>query len=266
MQVFKQYVKDTDRDKISLNDHVIEVVMSYLVTEKTDIRYDCKTNQEGMVEIYDSDGSLVERGSYYGNVEHGKFTVYVQKMIYQQYHYKNGKLHGEFKRWSSDGNLIEQCNYQDNCLQGELKRWWNDGALMHIQNYTGGLQDGYQHYFHKNGKKSEEYHYILGDQEGEQKTYYQWGTIREVYNMRNNLKYGKYIKYYANERKQVECHYDNLLEGEYTEWLDDGRMYINCFYVKGKMHGIYREYDGDTLYEKEFQNGVCIAARVKIIE
>ena len=59
MQVFKNYVKGADRDKISLSDDTINIIMSYLVKGKSEIVYDCSTGPKGIFEVYNSAGQLV---------------------------------------------------------------------------------------------------------------------------------------------------------------------------------------------------------------
>ena len=50
----------------------------------------------------------------------------------------NGKLHGEYKSWWSNGTLSAHCYFENGKLHGEYKRWWENGTLWEHSEYKNG--------------------------------------------------------------------------------------------------------------------------------
>ena len=51
--------------------------------------------------------------------------------------YKKGKLHGTYKVWNSEGQLIRETNYK-NGVYGDHKRFYRDGSLMYEYAFNQG--------------------------------------------------------------------------------------------------------------------------------
>lgn len=67
--------------------------------------------------------------------------------------YKDGRLHGEKKVWSSDSShvLIAQLNYSFGKAHGEQKKWYPTGEIFQKTNFNMGIEDGIQQAYRKNG-------------------------------------------------------------------------------------------------------------------
>ena len=49
-----------------------------------------------------------------------------------------GELHGEYKQWWSNGQLMEQTTYIEGKRHGEHKEWHYNGQLMEQTKYVEG--------------------------------------------------------------------------------------------------------------------------------
>jgi antitoxin component YwqK of YwqJK toxin-antitoxin module len=65
--------------------------------------------------------------------------------------YKNGKIDGEAKYWSSDGYLINMVNYVNDQFHGEWIDYYKNGKTQHIINYAYGKKNGKEIWYHESG-------------------------------------------------------------------------------------------------------------------
>ena len=101
-----------------------------------------------------SDGTLLKKFSVYeGRLEGVSFTYFPNGKLRFSETYKDGKLHGEVKRWKLDHGyqLVAQLSYQKGKLHGEQKKWYNTGELNYLMQMNEGREEGIQQAFRKNG-------------------------------------------------------------------------------------------------------------------
>ena len=75
----------------------------------------------------------------------------------------------------------------------------------------------------------------------------------------NFIRNGRYIRYYSNGQKWVECIYVNgNAHGKYEVWYENGQKRIECNYVNDKLHGKYEEWyeNGQKWVECTYVNGI----------
>lgn len=251
MQVFKNYVKGADRDKISLSDDTINIIMSYLVKGKSEIVYDCSTGPKGIFEVYNSAGQLVRQTYYSRGVKHGLSSTWQDGVLRSQYNYRSNKLHGICRTWNERGILIDECNYENDHSYGESRSWTDDGVLSKVENYVNGIQNGLQLTYHRNGKISEESIVSDGILVGKVNTFYESGEPLEIYEV-DEYKHGEYLMFHENGQLKIQCKYhENELEGEYCEWDEEGTLILECYYVADKLHGVHRELVGSSGHIRE---------------
>lgn len=54
----------------------------------------------------------------------------------------------------------------------------------------------------------------------------------------NNMRQGEYKEWYDNGQMSRHCFYVNgKLHGEYKSWHNNGHMFEHCIYVNGELHG-----------------------------
>ncbi len=63
-----------------------------------------------------------------------------------------GLRKGEARRWSAEGQLIDQAGWEANQLHGEHKVWSNAGTLVEHSRYEHGKRQGMQETWYENGK------------------------------------------------------------------------------------------------------------------
>ncbi len=64
---------------------------------------------------------------------------------------RNGKWNGEWEKYFSDGNLMEEGDYKEGRRHGIWKVYHSNGGLSFLSNYKDGNLDGYSEGYDKNG-------------------------------------------------------------------------------------------------------------------
>lgn len=92
-------------------------------------------NRIGKWLYYYPDGKtlLIEENYVDGVLEGNYISYFKNSKISEQLIYKNGKLHGNIKRFADNGTKIEDLNYIDGVLNGPANYYNIDGMLI----YTG---------------------------------------------------------------------------------------------------------------------------------
>jgi len=80
----------------------------------------------------------------------------------RQYYTVDGKLDGEYKRWDSDGDLLEHYYYKNGKREGEYKAWYSNGQLMAHRYYKNDKLDGEYKSWYDNGQLIAHCHYKNG--------------------------------------------------------------------------------------------------------
>ncbi len=130
--------------------------------DKAELRYDRNKSLwildsqlfTGFAVSYYSDGSIKERfGLLDGRKESQATYWYSNGQVKFSMSYRNGKLHGEKKTWSSDSahTLLAHYNYNAGKLDGEQKKWYPTGELFMKMYFKEGKEHGLQHAYRKNG-------------------------------------------------------------------------------------------------------------------
>lgn len=155
-----------------------------------------------------------------------------QPVVNVSYYYKKLK--------SSEGTYIGDQK------TGEWYYWGTNGYLEKRENYTAGVPDGrYESFYNTNSpgglikparKKYKEYLY-------NQKT----GTVqfcKESGYYNRGLKDHTWLYYNYGNRLYKKATYSNdTLNGEYEEYLANGKLLIRCQYKNGLLHGPYEKYE-----------------------
>lgn len=82
------------------------------------------------------------------------------------------------------------------------------------------------------------------------------GTYRSLNPDRKN---GKYISFYPNGNKSLECYYsDNILNGNYKAWYENGTLKYQAGYKNNKLHGSSKLWSETGVLKKivEYKNGL----------
>ena len=109
--------------------------------------------------------------------------------------YRNGRLHGAFLQFRSDGSREFEVTFVDGVENGPFKRWFKNGKLWVKENYFAGKLDGVSKIFHSDGKLQIQSIYQSGKKNGLENSWYDNGKIRweivyEEGNIKSKLRWG----------------------------------------------------------------------------
>jgi len=182
-------------------------------------------------------------------------------IIAKEGNYKDGKLEGNYTKYSKNGKKIEDGIYKDDEIV--LKKVYNEtekNELASIRHYKDGKLDGEEIYFYKgiklkflrkNGKMIGEYTVYdkstgkILDKDNVDKTFkYGWNCysnnkFKSIYGKnKDGEKDGKYKEFYENGQLKYENNYkDGKLEGEFKRFREDGTLQYLQKYSNGKLEG-----------------------------
>ena len=74
---------------------------------------------------------------------HFVFTTHMQRWRkdgthYYEHNYKDGKMHGVYKKWREDGTPEYELNYKDGEMHGVCRQWSVNGKLIYECDYEEG--------------------------------------------------------------------------------------------------------------------------------
>ena len=162
------------------------------------------------------------------------------KQIQEEKMLRDGKIHGIYKRWHSNGLLCEESLYNNGKLHGKQTYYSIHGTVMHEFIFMDGQMNGPQIAYYPNGRIMTRIHFQNGTPFGEKTTYYKCGTLKTL------------------ERFNQQ----GLLVGTARNWHPNGRLARDATYIDGKLHGMYFEYNDHDLpvMALYFEHGVVKAA------
>ena len=125
---------------------------------------------------------------------------------------KNGNLNGAFTEWYDNGQLKKQGVYNEDVPT--IQKEWGENGNIHIESELNekGEKHGVTRLYHKNGQLQVEENFTNGIQDD--------GTV---------------ISYYDNgiKARQIIC-LRGVLNGEFSEWYQNGKQKIEGIYNNGK--------------------------------
>ena len=175
--------------------------------------------------------------------------------------YKKGKLHGTYKVWNSEGQLIRETNYKNGVFHGDHKRFYRDGSLMY--EYTFNQGTGSDKIYDPSGQLILEINYVDGLTDGSFTEYFPTGYTKtngffkegkyhgewEMWNYYNQLNYrfsfnegildGVGQKWYDNGHPAFEGEFnDGKRNGSFSTYFDDGTLHSECGFINNTMSGL----------------------------
>ena len=102
----------------------------------------------------------------------------------------NGLEEGEWRKYYSNGTLMQQRFYEHGIKIGVLKAWWDNGKLQAVYRFKNGEYDGTCFEWNKMGAITKKMHYSLGYEEGEQRQWYDDGSVRSNYFVQKGRRFG----------------------------------------------------------------------------
>mmetsp|Transcript_17258 Transcript_17258/g.19237 ORF Transcript_17258/g.19237 Transcript_17258/m.19237 type:complete len:246 (-) Transcript_17258:359-1096(-) len=160
--------------------------------------------------------------------------------LVKQTHWDKGLQNGISKAWYVSNKVPRSiCWYKDGKYHGEYKAWFSDGKLRTLINFKHGKKDGLYKFFLPNGKIHVEANYKQDKLHGEYKSWHSEGTPHIQCFCKDGELDGEYKSWYKN--KKLESHYfmkEGKKHGVYKKWTDDGSIKEHCKYTNDALQHI----------------------------
>lgn len=102
----------------------------------------------------------------------------------------DGKEDGEWRRYFTNGQLMEKRIYSAGKKVGVYEAWWPNGRQRLLYHFADGEYEGSCKDWAVNGELISEMSYHEGHEEGSQKQYYESGKIKANYVIKDGRRYG----------------------------------------------------------------------------
>lgn len=121
--------------------------------------------KDGIKKVYHPSGLLAEETTYADGKKHGMSLTYYDKLgdpydswpkssvVKTKCFFKNNKLHGKYRDYNKDYDVVREATYQNGMLIGESYNRENDKTIRN--SYTNGMKDGLEKVYNR-GKLVEE--------------------------------------------------------------------------------------------------------------
>ena len=152
--IWKKYYTNDRIRYVGTFDHGKEVgTFKYYSASSSDYPISIKEFHENDnsadVQFFTTSGILESKGIMKGKKREGKWLFYHSngKAIMSEENYKNGKLHGVYKTFYSNGELTEITGYKNGLIDGNYKKYSIKGLLYNDFNYSRGKLNGMAIYY-----------------------------------------------------------------------------------------------------------------------
>jgi antitoxin component YwqK of YwqJK toxin-antitoxin module len=168
-----------------------------------------------------------------------------------KYTLKNDKFHGEFQAFYKNGKPSEQGYYTDGVKDGVFKNYYSNGKLAYSAAFNLGVRYGKVMEYFENGKLDYSETYKNGELvHGDGISYFANGRLSEIEKVISDSEV-EYKSYHENGKLETVGYYKNNVEnGEWKEFRDDGTPASVIVYKDGVLHGIYKSYHSNGTIEE----------------
>lgn len=137
--------------------------------------------------------------------------------------------------------------------------YYKNGTIRSEVKYKGGKKNGRSVYFYENGMKELEINYIDDSADGQANAYYYKGTIKRIDNFKDNKLTGVSTTWdeELGFKFSEETYLNNVLNGPYKEYHQNGEVKVNGSYKNGFYDGKWSYFDerGVPVGEGNYNNG-----------
>ena len=181
------------------------------------------------------------------------------KLVYSGY-FKDDKPAGEMKRYYPAGGVRVIMNYDNNSTKVRARFFWQNGELAARGNYLDTKRDSVWLYYSYHTKSvSNRVEYSAGKHDGKEQSFYPDGKVAEEIIWRNDLKDGHWKQFFDNGQiKSTATYISGKLEGIYTAYHPNGTKHIEGAYKHDIPHGEWKRYDENVkpVATIKYTNGV----------
>ncbi|MCG9880092.1 MAG: hypothetical protein MH472_05785, partial [Bacteroidia bacterium] len=146
------------------------------------------------------------------------------------------------------GQKTESYSMLDGKKSGKYISYTDGGKPGIIAHFQNDLKNGEEILFYNTGQMKSSIQYVGNYPMGKFKIWNEAGVLIQ------KGSYDTLIKVFANRPDEV----NKVLTGKYEAYFQNGKKEKECFYVKGKLHGISKEWyrNGSLKSVIEYQNGL----------
>jgi len=185
-------------------------------------------------------------------------TPYTGKIIgeYQGF-IKNGKLHGEIRRFGINGNILFLGTYYNGFKNGEFIYYDEYNNIKNIENYNNDKKEGIWKEFYSNSILSRQIVYS-NNQKQEDSIFWPNGLKSEQKFWKNGKKNSEWISYFENgDIKSKEIWNEGLKVGEWFKYNNKKILISKELYSKNKLLKFEYFFDDGRLENKgEYDNSL----------
>lgn len=180
------------------------------------------------------------------------------KLVYKGY-FKDDKPVGEMTRYYPDGGVRVMMTYDEKSEKARAKFFWQNGEPAAEGNYINTKRDSiwvYYSYYTKN--VSNKTTYAAGKRTGSSSSFYPSGEIAEEVWWKDDLKDGPWKQYFEDGRLKLSATYhNNKLTGKIETFYPDGKTETEGYYLDDVPDGKWTHYhdDGKIASTIEYVNG-----------
>jgi antitoxin component YwqK of YwqJK toxin-antitoxin module len=154
-------------------------------------------------------------------LKEGENIVYYENgQIHAKFKIKNGKHDGLSNAWFENGNKKSEVQFNNGLYQGLTTHFYENGNVKERHVWDKGLKNGLFQKYDENGFITED-GIFLNDKVIKLNEYYLYGVFRGT-------------KYFKD---------DEIPDGQWIEYYENGNKKNEITYSDGKYHGIGRMYD-----------------------
>ena len=168
---------------------------------------------------------------------------------------KDGIFNGFTRTYNSQGVLVSEGSYLNGKLNGIQTLYYDDGKVNSTTNYVNGNKEGAEASYNEDGSTGG---YTINNEPGlSRQVYYQDPEYFLVLNHDEfSLENQNYLCTHQGERGESYTCLNNVINGEYIEYLGDGTISKKINYKNGVLDGIFEDYSsGKPDAHLEFKDG-----------
>lgn len=208
------------------------------------------------------------------------FTFHSNGHIKTEVPYRDDLMHGYFKEYADNGDLVRIMKYELGVAQNEArevarpdirKEYYSNGRVKVSAMYRNGLPDGIMQEYDTAGSVVRSVVYTLGKKSGEGliredgshhgpwKDYYHDGSLKAEGNYTQGKKTGDWVFYYPGGKLEQKGRYnkDGKPHGMWRWYYENGQLWREESYRSGSKDGLSVTYDetGRVIESGDFLDG-----------
>jgi antitoxin component YwqK of YwqJK toxin-antitoxin module len=170
----------------------------------------------------------------------------------------SGFKEGHWTEWYENNRKSFEGNYLKNKRDGKGLEYDENGGIVWDGEYKEGLYSGYGKLLNNN--KLYTGNWIQGKKNGN--FIIEYNQVKAEGKYIDDLKNGIWTVLYSNGKKMSETEYtnDEIVNGSYTEWYDNGQIKESKIYQNSKLNGIHSKWfsNGNSEIVLNYKNGEIV--------